>query len=154
MSCCIFKFQGNGEMFDELDIYKQSGHFIFRRGQSLLMVSKDVPESAGIYLIYLLRKGKVELAYIGASGTINQKGKFSTQLLKGRINNKQDGIKRQAFFEENMEKDTSIEALDIYWYVTFEKEIQHLPGYVEAILLQRYFDVHGCLPEWNKKFPT
>jgi len=141
-------------MFDELNIYKQSGHFIFRSGQSLSNVSKDVPESAGVYLIYLLRRGKVELAYIGASGTINQKGEFSNQLLKGRINNKQDGFKRQAFFEEKMDNDNSMEALDIYWYVTFEKDMQHLPGYVEAILLQRYFDIHGCLPEWNKKFPT
>ena len=99
----------------------------------------------------MLRKGKIELVYIGASGTINQKGEFKTQLLRGRLNNKQNGTKRQMFFEEIM-LHKEIEALDIYWFVTFDKDNQHLPSYVEAVLLQKHFDIYGCLPAWNKCF--
>lgn len=137
-------------MFDELKQYNNSGHFFFVRGQILSQVC-NAPEKAGVYYILSLAKGRVSLVYIGASGTINQKGKFSTQLLKGRLNNKQNGVKRQQFFEEIMLQQ-EIDALDIYWFVTFDKYNQHIPAYVEALLLQKHFDLYGCLPEWNKEF--
>lgn len=137
-------------MFDELTKYKNNGHFFFEKGQTLSKVC-NAPEQAGIYYILMLRKGKIELVYIGASGTINQKGEFKTQLLRGRLNNKQNGTKRQMFFEEIMLQ-KEIEALDIYWFVTFDKDNQHLPSYVEAVLLQKHFDIYGCLPAWNKCF--
>lgn len=137
-------------MFDELTKYKHNGHFFFERGQTLSQVC-NAPEQAGVYYILMLRKGKIQLVYIGASGTINQKGKFSSQLLRGRLNNKQNGMKRQQFFEEIMLQN-EIDALDIYWFVTFDKNHQHIPAYVEALLLQKYYEVYGCLPEWNKEF--
>ncbi len=137
-------------MFDELTKYKDNGHFFFERGQTLSAMC-NAPEQAGVYYILMLRKGKIQLVYIGSSGTINQKGKFSTQLLRGRINNKQNGMKRQQFFEEIMLQ-KEIDALDIYWFVTFDKNNQHIPTYVEALLLQKHFEIYGCLPEWNKEF--
>ena len=137
-------------MFDELTKYQNNGHFIFERGQTLSQVC-NAPEKAGVYYILMLRKGKKELVYIGASGTINQRGEFSTQLLRGRLNNKQDGKKRQHFFEATM-LENEIDALDIYWFVTFDDKHQHIPTYVEALLLQKHFDIYGCLPQWNKCF--
>lgn len=137
-------------MFDELTKYKTNGHFFFERGQTLSKVC-NAPEQAGVYYILKLRKGKIELVYIGASGTINQKGEFKTQLLRGRLNNKQNGTKQQQFFEEIM-MEKEIDALDIYWFVTFDKDNKHLPSYVEALLLQKHFDIYGYLPEWNKGF--
>jgi hypothetical protein len=137
-------------MFTELIKYKNNGHFFFERGQNLSKVC-NAPERAGVYYMLMLRKGKIELVYIGASGTMNQKGKFSTQLLRGRLNNKQDGKKRQHFFEEIM-LEYEIDALDIYWFVTFDDKHRHIPTYVEALLLQRHFDIYGCLPQWNKGF--
>lgn len=137
-------------MFDELSKYKNNGHFFFQRGQILSQVC-NAPEAPGVYYILMLRKGKISLVYIGASGTINQKGIFSKQLLRGRINNKQDGTKRQLFFEEKLKKNEA-DALDIYWFVTFDRKNQNLPSYVEALLLQKHFETYGCLPEWNKEF--
>ncbi len=137
-------------MFDELTKYKNNGHFFFKRGQTLSQVC-NAPEQAGVYYILMLRKGKIELVYIGASGTINQQGKFRSQLLRGRLNNKQNSMKRQQFFEEIMLQN-EIEALDIYWFVTFDKNYQHIPSYVEALLMQKHFEIYGCLPEWNKSF--
>lgn len=112
----------------------------------------NAPEKPGVYLIYQLCKDKVQLVYIGASGTINQKGKFSNQLLKGRlIKGKQNGSPRQDYFQQMMLKD-DIDALDIYWWVTYDEDTQHLPMYVEGVLLQKYFEMSGCLPLWNKEF--
>jgi len=108
-------------------------------------VSKDVPEVLGVYVIYKLEKGKIKLVYIGKSGTMEQNGKFKAQLLRKRLNNKQDGVARQKYFEEKIEKD-NIDALDIYWYVTFDEKNQDIPAFVEAQLLQLHYNMYGELP--------
>lgn len=138
-------------MFDELKKYKNNGHFFFKAGDKLIDASKDVPQLPGIYYIIRLSNNKVDLVYIGKSGTINQNGKFKGQLLKGRINNKQDGTKRQQYFEQKISEE-NIDGLDIYWFVTMDKNNNDLPGYVEGLLMQSYFDLHGKLPPWNKCF--
>ena len=138
-------------MFDETNKYNNNGHFFFQKGDRLIDVSKDVPEMPGVYYILRLAKGKIDLVYIGKSGTINQSGIFKDQLLKGRINNKSNGIKRQNFFEQKISEEI-IDGLDIYWFVTMDKTINDLPGYTEGLLMQRYFEMHGKLPAWNKCF--
>jgi hypothetical protein len=138
-------------MFDETKKYRHNGHFFFKRGDRLSEVSKNVPELPGVYYVIQLAKGRVELVYIGKSGTITQSGRFKEQLLKGRINNKQDGMKRQEFFDKKMIEE-NIDGLDIYWFVTMDKSNNDLPGYVEGLLIQRYFEVQGRLSLWNKDF--
>jgi hypothetical protein len=138
-------------MFDETKKYKNHGHFFFKNGDKLADVSKDVPNLPGVYYILRLAKGKIDLVYIGKSGSITQNGQFKTQLLKGRINNKQDGSKRQEFFDNKMAVE-NIDGLDIYWFVTIDKSNNDLPGYTEGLLMQRYYEVNGKLPEWNKDF--
>jgi len=138
-------------MFDELIQYKNNGHFFFKKGDKLSVQSQEVPELPGVYYILRLAKAKVELVYIGKSGTMLQNGQFKNQLLKGRINNKQEGMKRQQYFEQKIEQE-NIDALDIYWFVTYNKHHQDLPGFVEGLIIQRYFELHGCLPPWNKEF--
>lgn len=138
-------------MFDETKKYKNNGHFFFKRGDRLSEVSKNVPELPGVYYVIRLSKGRVELVYIGKSGTITQSGQFKDQLLKGMINNKQDGMKRQEFFDKKMTEE-NIDGLDIYWFVTMDKSNNDLPGYVEGLLIQRFFEVQGRLPLWNKDY--
>ena len=138
-------------MFSELNKYKNSGHFFFKSGQNLKTESREVSKLLGVYYIIRLANGKVDLVYIGKSGTIQQNGKFKEQGLKGRINNKQEGIKRQVFFEQKFITE-KIDGLDIYWFVTFDTNNHDLPGYVEGLLLQHYFEIHGCLPEWNREY--
>jgi len=36
--------------------------------------------------------------------------------------------------------------------LTNQKSNQHIPAYVEVILLWRYFELYGGLPAWNKEF--
>ncbi|WP_291050965.1 MULTISPECIES: hypothetical protein [unclassified Empedobacter] len=138
-------------MFAELEKYKTNGHFFFEKNDNLRNKSKDVPNLPGVYYILKLAKGKVELVYIGKSGSMLQNGQFKDQLLNKRLNNKQDGIRREYYFLNKIEEE-NIEALDIYWFVTVDDEHNDLPGYVEGLLLQRYFEVYGCLPPWNKSF--
>ncbi len=138
-------------MFDELNKYQNNDHFFFQKGDVLSTQSKAVPNLPGVYYIIRLANGKVDLVYIGKSGTMLQNGTFKDQLLRNRINNRQDGIKRQQYFEQKM-KQEGIDGLDIYWFVTFDDQHQDLPAFVEGQIMQQYFDVHGCLPPWNKNF--
>jgi hypothetical protein len=138
-------------MFDELKNYKNKGHFFFQKGNKLKEVSKEVPNLPGIYYIYRLRRGKIDLVYIGKSGTMLSNGKFKDQLLNKQLNNGQKGISRQEFFEQKLAEEES-DALDIYWHVTFDEKNKDIPSYVEGILLQHYFEIYGRLPEWNKEY--
>jgi len=138
-------------MFDEVSKYKNNGHFFFRDGDNLAMASKQVPDLPGVYCIFRLSRGLINLVYIGKAGTVTRDGNFKEQMLRGRLNNKQEGIKRQDFFIQKIVEE-DIDALDIYWYVTFDKTNQDLPGYVEGLLLQRYFELNGKLPQWNHDF--
>ncbi len=138
-------------MFDETEKYLNQGHFFFKKGNSLKDVSKDVPNLPGVYYIIRLARGRVDLVYIGQSGTINQKGVFKKPLLKDGINIQQDGTPRQAFFDNKMITE-NIDGLDIYWFVTVDEHNNDLPSYVEALLMQRYYEVNGDLPIWNVGF--
>lgn len=139
-------------MFDELDKYKNKGHFFFQKGSVLKEMSKDVPNLPGIYYIYRLCKGEINLVYIGKSGTMLSDGNFKKQGLRDRLNKKQDKhTYRQEYFELKLAEDKS-DALDIYWHVTFDEENQDIPSYVEGLLLQHYFEIYRQLPEWNKEY--
>ena len=138
-------------MFDDLSKYERHGHFFFKKGDSLATASKGVPLLQGIYYIMRLAGGRVDLVYIGKSGTIGQDGSFKTQSLRARINNTADGGSRQTFFESKFIEE-NIDGLDIYWYVTMDKTYEDLPGYVEGLLMQAYFEIFGKLPPWNKCF--
>lgn len=136
-------------MFDETKKYKENGHFFFTRKVNLETESIDVPNKPGVYYIIRLAKGKVELVYIGKSGTNPQNSSLRGQLVNGSWNNKPDGIKSQEFFLHKIETE-KIDALDIYWFVTMNDKHNDLPGFVEGILMQRFYDVHGRLPLWNR----
>ncbi len=138
-------------MFAEIQKYTVKGHFTFKRGEILSEKSKGVPKLPGVYYIIDSTNVGDELLYAGKSGTIRQNGTCSKQLLRGRINKKQDGIKRQRYFEKKMEENNILE-ISIYWFVTFYEEHRDLPAFVEGLLVQRYFEENGSLPPWNKKF--
>lgn len=138
-------------MFSETKKYKNNGHFFFKKGDTLSKVSEAVPNLPGVYYIIRLAKGKVDLVYIGKSGTMHQDSTFGSQMLYGRINDKNEGKKQQQYFEQKLEEE-QIDALDIYWFVTFDETYTDVPSYVEGLLLQRYFEVYGTLPPWNKAF--
>ena len=129
-------------MFDELYKYKKNGHFFFKKGNKLVEVGKEVPELPGVYYIIRLANDRVELVYIGKSGIKNPSGKNKTALLKQSI------TLQQEFLDIKM-SETTIDALDIYWFVTMDIDHIDLPDYVLGLIMQTQYDVYGRLPEWN-----
>jgi hypothetical protein len=63
-------------MFDLLKKYEYAGHFFFSASDDMEEVCNAPADKAGVYLVYMLRKGKIELVYIGSSGTVKEDGKL------------------------------------------------------------------------------
>lgn len=143
-------------MFDELKKYKEANHFFFKPTDNLRHVCNAPSNKSGIYIVYALMGGQVDLIYIGRSGEVKLDGtlfirKAGLGGLKDRlVNGKQFGEPRRNSWKAQMLKE-KIEALDIYWYVTHCDDFVDCPMVVESKLLQNYFNIYRQLPKWNKE---
>ena len=140
-------------MFDELKKYKRSGHFFFKSSDNLSVVCNAPKDCSGLYLIYALERKKVNLIYIGISGRQGVDGNIIHRQdgLRGRfLKGKQFGALRKITWPQQMKLE-GIEALDIYWNVTYDGNNKDFPKVLEDELLLKYKSLYGELPRWNKK---
>ena len=141
-------------MFDILENYQNNGHFFLSEDKSLEKVCNAPKTASGVYVIYALKGGKIELVYIGCSGKVLSNGQIKHRnggLFDRIVNGKQFNDSRKKSWAAQVKKE-KIEALDIYWYETINNEIGDIPTYVEAVCMQRYFEIYGRLPRWNEAF--
>jgi len=142
-------------MFDELTKYKNNNHFFFTAKEELENVCNAPKNKSGIYIVYELKNGRIELIYIGSSGKVQNNGKIKHRnggLYDRIVNGHQFGkIPRKKSWKQKL-IDEKIEALDIYWYDTINSETKDIPAFVEATIMQRFFETYGHLPRWNKEF--
>lgn len=136
-------------MLDQTNKYENNAHFFLNPGEKLKMKSSEVPDLPGVYYVFRLAGGGIDLVYIGSSGAANQKDTLKSHFLRGKLNNPENGMQIQQFFEEKMREEKA-DALDIYWFVTYDENHQDLPEDIEEILLQQYAEIYGTLPPWNK----
>lgn len=144
-------------MFDELKPYKSQGHFFFDSGMQLKEMCNAPTDKSGVYIVYALKNGEIELVYIGRSGKINKDNTMFVRKaglggIKDRVvNGHQFGkVPRRISWPYQMACE-KIEVLDVYWYVTHDDVNNDCPCEVEKILLKRFVDIYGVLPRWNKK---
>jgi len=140
-------------MFDELKKYRENGHFIFKPDDKLSAVCNAPKACSGIYLIYALENGKVNLVYIGISGKEGPDGEIKHRKdgLRGRfLSGKTEGVLRKNYWPQKMIEE-NIEALDIYWYVTHGEFDYDFPRGLEVGLLKNYGAIYGTLPRWNRR---
>jgi hypothetical protein len=145
-------------MFDELNKYKENDHFFFTHSQNLQDACNAPTTKSGVYLVYALKKGKVELVYIGRSGKLKNDGsmfirKANLGGIKDRIvNGHQFGkVARKKSWPLQMIKQ-QIEAIDVYWYITHAEEYVDCPRVLENNLLKKHYSIYGYLPKWNNEF--
>ena len=124
-------------MFDELSKYKETDHF-FLRSDDDLKTACNAPSKDGVFLIYSLNKGRIELVYIGCTDMTSE-----FQGLKDHI------ISREKFLKSKVKSERA-DALDIYWYVTSTAKKVDNPKEIEFKILQRHMEVYGEMPRWNK----
>jgi hypothetical protein len=142
-------------MFNELIKYKQNDHFFFKLGDNLKQVCNAPSDKSGIYIVYALKGGKIELIYIGRSGKIEKDGSMFVRKaglggMKDRIvNGHQFGKTPRRISWTKQITFENIEALDVYWYVTHNEKFSDCPRILENKLLQKHLDIYGRLPKWN-----
>ena len=143
-------------MFDILNKYKAQDHFFLTPEQDLQNVCNAPADKSGVYVIYALKKGRVELIYIGHSGKIEKDGSLSIKKgglsgLKDEIINSQQFGKTPAHiaWKKQMTRE-NIEALNIYWYVTCDTSYTDCPEVLKRNLLRQHQDIFGVFPKWNK----
>ena len=142
-------------MFDELSKYKQ-GNFFFQATDSLVEVCNVERNKYGLYLVYALSKGRVELIYINKSGPPEKPGfvtgpeHIADDLRENLLNGYQFGeIERKNSWPVQMMIE-DIEALHVHWYVSYDDKNKDLPATLKSRILQTYQGIYGGVPRWNK----
>lgn len=143
-------------MFTELEKYAQTDHFFFTKTKLLKEVCNAPTDKSGVYVVYALERGHIDLIYIGYSGEKLANGSIKTIKkglggLKGSIVNglHYTGKPRRISWPAQMIKE-DIEALDVYWWVTYDEENKDNPLDIQLTVLKVYVDLYGRLPRWNK----
>lgn len=140
-------------MFDILSKYKTQQHFFLTPQQELTAVCNAPADKGGVFVIYALKKGRVELIYIGHVGKVEKDGTFSLKKggLKDEIINGQQFGKTPAHiaWKKQMIRE-NIEALNIYWYATHDTGYTDCPEVLKKTLLRQHQDIFGAAPKWNK----
>ncbi|MEQ8522650.1 MAG: hypothetical protein RIB86_18530 [Imperialibacter sp.] len=141
-------------MFDELRKYKINDHFFLSKDDHLEHVCNAPKNGAGVYTVFALAGGRIELIYIGSSGKLKNDGSIKIRnggLYDRIVNGKQFDERRKNSWPSRMQTE-QIEALDIYWYETFNKQTKDIPAFVESLLIQIHFEQFGRLPRWNVEY--
>ena len=103
--------------------------------------------------MYALKQGRITLVYVGAAGKIKHTGRKigKENFYEEMINGQQFGGRRADTWKQKL-IDEKIEALDIYWYETYNKHVKVIPALVQALVIQAQFDLQRKLPAWNEEF--
>jgi len=93
----------------------------------------------GVYVV--IQKSTGSIIYIGKSGTMCQDGSFKPQDLQKRLVNREKGQSRKYVFGQRV---VDYGELLIEYVILKSKSL--IPGYLEARLLQAYYDDYKKLP--------
>lgn len=143
-------------MFSQLDKYRVKGHFFFTPTDSLEDVCNAPDDRDGVYLVYELKNDGVTLVYIGSSGEKIPGWSIHDGLLglKLAIINGSEAERRnprtQAWPVKMLAE--NIDALDIYWWSTFNKNRGDHPQDVKRSLMQTHRQLYGDPPAWNGRW--
>ncbi len=123
-------------MFEELKKYKEKDHFFLSPKDSLIEVCNAPDNKSSVYIIFVLKNGRIELVQIGSSNE-NESVK--------------DHLTKEQLFLNSIIKQESIEALDVYWYITQTSKAIDDPKKIQNQVLKTHQEMHGREPRWNRK---
>lgn len=105
--------------------------------------------------VYLWENSKTkEILYIGMAGKVKTDGEFANHSVQKRLlaSRGKDllgkDIQTNQYIKDILNQD-NIEALNIH---VFHLKESQLPGFIEAVLINAYFQENNCLPQYNSSF--
>jgi len=102
-------------------------------------ISKLKRPCYGVYVV--TQKSTGNIIYVGKAGTMCQDGSFRPQDLQKRLVNREKGQRRKFVFAQRV-----VNYGDLVIEYVVLKSKSPIPGYLEAHLLQAYYDQHNELP--------
>ena len=126
-----------------------SNSFILTKNDSItdILLKNKVPNTFGIYIIYKNEKIYENIIYIGKAGEIDNIGVEKKQGLSKRLSNTRDKKSANEYFKDLFSDD--IKELIIEYYETPKT---YIPSFIEATLIQEYFQTFKKLPSLNKAY--
>ena len=126
-----------------------SNSFILTKNDSItdILLKNKVPNTFVIYIIYKNEKIYENIIYIGKAGEIDNIGVEKKQGLSKRLSNTRDKKSANEYFKDLFSDD--IKELIIEYYETPKT---YIPSFIEATLIQEYFQTFKKLPSLNKAY--
>lgn len=142
-------------MYKELTKFKTNNSFSFTADNSLEEVCNATENGSGIFLVYDASNEEKELIMVGSTGTIQNDGTLKSKnggLYDKIVNGHQFAKTGRKYSWPAQMKLEKRDRLEVFWYETFNAKNQFIPTYVEGLILQKFLDENGKLPQWNIAF--
>lgn len=142
-------------MFKELNKITVKNSFSFSQDEQLDLVCNAPENASGIFLVYAIENGQKELIMVASTGTVQNNGSLKSKnggLYDKIVNGHQFAKTGRKYSWPAQMKLENIDTLEIFWYDTFNENIQLIPTSLEGQILQEFFDEHKKLPRWNVAF--
>ena len=142
-------------MYKELTKFKTNNSFSFTTDDSLDQVCNASENGSGIFLVYDASNEEKQLIMVGSTGTIQNDGTLKSKnggLYDKIVNGHQFAKTGRKYSWPAQMKLEKRDRLEIFWYETFNAKNKFIPTYVEGLILQKFLDENGVLPNWNVAF--
>lgn len=142
-------------MIKVLEKYSNTNQFNYTTEDNL-EINCNVPDSiSGIYLVFEVNGIDKELIMVGSSGTVQNDGQLKEKrggLFDKIVNGSQFTKSARKYSWPTQMKKEEISLLEVQWFETFNSEVQDIPTFVEASVLQEFLNENQRLPRWNVAF--
>ena len=142
-------------MFKEVSKFKNSGSFQFSTNDDLEVVCNAPNEASGVFLVYAIQEENRELIMVASTGTVQNDGTLKAKnggLYDKIVNGHQFAKTARKYSWKTQLKLEKIEAVEVFWYETYNYKTKVIPTFVEGQILQLFLKENGKLPKWNVAF--
>ncbi|HQX05029.1 MAG: hypothetical protein KA215_03790 [Flavobacterium sp.] len=142
-------------MYKEVSKFKNSGSFQFSTNDDLEVVCNAPNEASGVFLVYAIQEENRELIMVASTGTVQNDGTLKAKnggLYDKIVNGHQFAKTARKYSWKTQLKLEKIEAVEVFWYETYNYKTKVIPTFVEGQILQLFLKENGKLPRWNVAF--
>ncbi len=112
-------------------------------------------DASGVFLVYSIEAEDKVLIMVGSTGTVQNDGTLKAKnggLYDKIVNGHQFAKTARKFSWKTQLQLEKIEAVEVFWYETYNSKTKVIPTYVEGQILQLFLKEKGKLPRWNVAF--
>lgn len=142
-------------MYKELEKFTVKGNFTFTQEDGLETVCNATETGSGVFVVYAVANDIKELIMVGSTGTVQNDGTLKSKnggLYDKIVNGHQFAKTGRKYSWPAQMKKENINALEVFWFETFNEAVKAIPTTVEGQILQNFLDENGKLPRWNVAF--